>query len=183
MTERPDTLFWFVAYVRSCQERRVADLLAAQGIETYVPVQKERHKWSDRVKIVDHLVLPRMVFIRTTKATRYRVAEDYRGRITGFMSHGGPHNPVIIPDNQMADFQYMVSHGGGEVRIALEPLAPGDLVEILSGPLKGFKCELVTLSTKRFATVRLGMLGSAVIDVSLDNVKKAVEEEAEEAEK
>ena len=57
MTERPDTLFWFVAYVRSCQERRVADLLAAQGIETYVPVQKERHKWSDRVKIVDHIPL------------------------------------------------------------------------------------------------------------------------------
>ena len=179
MTERPDTLYWFVAYVRSCQERRVADLLSAQGIETYVPVQKERHKWSDRVKIVDHLVLPRMVFIRTTKAIRYRVAEDFRGRVTGFMSKGGPHNPVIIPDNQMADFQYMVSHGGGEVRIASDPLAPGDRVEILSGPLKGFKCELVTLATRKLATVRLGMLGSAVVEVSLDNVKK-VTEEAEE---
>lgn len=178
MTERPDTLYWFVAYVRSCQERRVADLLAAQGFETYVPIQKERHKWSDRVKIVDHLVLPRMVFIHTTKAQRYRVAEDFRGRVTGFMSKGGAHNPVIIPDGQMADFQFMVSHGAGEVRIASDPLAPGDTVEILTGPLKGFKCELVTLATKKLATVRLGMLGSAVVEVTLDNVKKVeVEEE------
>ena len=74
MTERPDTLYWFVAYVRSCQERRVADLLAAQGFEAYVPIQKERHKWSDRFKIVDRLVLPRMVFIHTTKALRYEIA-------------------------------------------------------------------------------------------------------------
>ena len=175
MTERPDTLYWFVAYVRSCQERRVADLLATQGFETYVPVQKERHKWSDRVKIVDRLVLPRMVFIHTTKALRYRIAENYRGRVTGFMSKGGPHNPVIIPDSQMADFQFMVTHGAGEVRIASEPLAPGDTVEILSGPLKGFKCELVTLATRKLATVRLGMLGSAVIEVNLDNVKKVEE--------
>ncbi len=178
MTERPDTLYWFVAYVRSCQERRVADLLAAQGFEAYVPIQKERHKWSDRIKIVDRLVLPRMVFIHTTKALRYEIAENFRGRVTGFMSKGGPHNPIIIPDEQMADFRFMVSHGAGKVRIASEPLAPGDRVEILSGPLKGFKCELVTLATRKLATVRLGMLGSAVVEVSLDNVKK-VEEEAE----
>ena len=55
---------------------------------------------------------------------------------------------------------------------------PGDTVEILTGPLKGFKCELVTLATKKLATVRLGMLGSAVVEVTLDNVKKVeVEEE------
>ena len=175
MTENPDTLCWFVAYVRSCQERRVAELLAAEGIETYVPVQKERHKWSDRVKVVDHLVLPRMVFIRTTKAVRYKIMENYSGRITAFMSRGA-HKPVIIPDDQMADFQFMVGHGGGGVSIASEMLAPGDRVEILSGPLKGFKCELVTLASKKLAAVRLGMLGSAVVEVGLENVKKIAAE-------
>ena len=175
--ERPDTLHWFVAYVRSCQERRVAELLAGKGFEVYVPIQKERHRWSDRTKIVDHLVLPHMVFIRTTKALRYEIAENYRGRVTGFMSKGGPHNPVIIPDQQMADFQFMVSHGQGQVQMEGPELAPGDTVEILAGPLKGLRCELVTLSSRRFAVVRLGLLGAAGVEVALNEVKKVEPEE------
>lgn len=175
--ENPNTPHWFVAYVRSCQERKVADLLAADGVEAYVPIQKERHRWSDRVKIVDRLVLPRMVFIRTTKARRYEIAQEFGGRITGFMSKGGPHNPIIIPDSQMDDFRFMVSHGQGEVRVEQVPLAPGDRVEILSGPLKGLRCELAELSGRHCAIVRLGMLGAAGVEVELSQVKKVVEEQ------
>ncbi len=175
--ENPNTPHWFVAYVRSCQERKVADLLAADGVEAYVPIQKERHRWSDRVKIVDRLVLPRMVFIRTTQARRYEIAKDYTSRITGFMSKGGPHSPIIIPDGQMEDFRFMVSHGEGGVQMQSAPLAPGDQVEILSGPLKGLRCELAELSGRHCAIVRLGLLGAAGVEVKLSQVKKVVEEE------
>ena len=169
--ENPDTLYWFVAYVRSCQERRVAELLAATGVETYIPIQKERHRWSDRVKIVDHLVLPRMVFIRATKAGRYDIQTQFSERITRFMTNGA-HNPIIIPDNQMEDFRFMVSGGEGNVQIESVPLVPGDRVEIVSGPLKGLRCELAELAGRHCAIVRLGLLGAAGVEVSLNQVKK-----------
>ena len=172
MGESPDTLHWYVAYVRSCQERKVAALLEAEGVETYVPIQKERHRWSDRTKIVDRLVLPRMVFVRTTAARRITLMERFDSRLTGFMGKGGKYNPVIVPDAQMADFRFMVSNGEGAVRIESTPLAPGDTVEIIGGAMKGFTCELVEISSRKFAVVRLGMLGTAVIEVSLSQVKK-----------
>lgn len=33
------------------------------GIENFLPIQQEVHKWSDRRKVVDRVLLPMMIFV------------------------------------------------------------------------------------------------------------------------
>lgn len=161
---------WFVAYVRSCQERNVARRLSSRGLETYIPIQKQKRKWSDRIKMVDHLVLPRIVFVFATEAERLESlkTEPY---LTAYMTDHGTHKPVIVPQRQLDVFRQMVEGSGREVRVR-DNLAPGDSVRIASGPLQGLECQLVTVNSQRCLAVSLGALGSATIDLSIDDVIK-----------
>lgn len=161
---------WFVAYVRSCQERNVARRLSSRGLETYVAVQKQKRQWSDRVKLVDHLVLPRIVFVLATEPERLDSlkTEPY---LVAYMTDRGTHKAVSVPQRQLDVFRQMVDSSGREVRVR-ENLAPGDNVRITSGPLQGLECQLVTVDSQRCLAVNLGSLGSATIDLSLDDVIK-----------
>ena len=43
--------FWIAVYTRPRSERKAVSELNKLGIETYLPVQKQLRKWSDRKKI------------------------------------------------------------------------------------------------------------------------------------
>lgn len=164
-------LHWYVAYVRSCGERKAAETLAAIGIETYLPIQKELRQWSDRKKLVERLVLPHMIFVRCTVHQRVKTLEQCP-YLTRYMSNKGPYNPVVVPDLQLEVFRNMVERGGRQVNVANEMLAPGDRVRITSGPLEGLECELVKVAGNRCIAVRLTGLGVATMDLERESVEK-----------
>ncbi|MCR5002775.1 MAG: UpxY family transcription antiterminator [Bacteroidales bacterium] len=162
---------WYVAFVKSCQERKAAEMLEKNGVECYVPIQKIRKKWSDRWKVIDRLVLPHLIFIRCHDYERIEVIQDIPN-ITKYMSAGGSYNPVVVPDTQMDVFRMMVDNFSEEVQVQDKPLAPGDWVEIISGPMKGKQCELIKVDKKTKIAVRLQMLGTATVEISADMVRK-----------
>lgn len=162
---------WFVAYVKSCQERKTAEMLSALGYEHYLPVQRELRQWSDRKKLVERLVLPRMIFVRCTPAERIRTLEEV-SNIYRYMTSKGPYTPVIIPDNQMEAFRNMVERGTRKVEVMQAPPVPGDKVKVISGPLAGLECEVVAVSGRRCFVVRLEAIGAATMDIALDTVEK-----------
>lgn len=165
-----DVLEWYVAYVRSCQERTVASALERMGVECYVPVRKVPHKWSDRVKMVDELVLPRLVFVRTNPSERVRVIQRVP-YMTGFMMDRGMHKPAVVRDEEMEVFRRMVGLDGRTVTV-VPTLAPGDEVVVVAGPLKGCKCRLATVEGRRCMAVGLSMLGVATIALDACDVVK-----------
>ena len=167
----PNRLNWYVAYVKSCRERKAAEALDVLGIEYYLPVRREMRKWSDRRKIVEVLLIPRMIFVHCREAQRIRVKADVC-HIWGFMSDGGPYNPTIVRDSDMDTFRAMVDRSDRKVAISSEPLVPGDRVRVVSGPLEGYECELVKVSDRRCLAVRLGNAGVATMDLALDDVIK-----------
>lgn len=164
-------LNWYIAFVKSNQERRAAEVLDRMGQEYYLPIQREIHKWSDRNKIVERLVIPRLIFIRCRECDRIPL-KDKVWQICGYMSNGGSYNPSIVRDVEMETFRAMVEHSGRIVSMASKPLAVGDHVKITSGPLAGYECELVSLDGTRCLAVRLGVLGTATMDLALDTVEK-----------
>ena len=163
--------FWFAAYVRSCQERKTADFLSRMGIEYYLPLQKETRKWSDRVKTVEKLVLPGLIFIRTTRTRRVEILSETT-LICRYMTQGGSYNPVIIPDNQIEDFIFVLENGQDKVTVSKEIFSAGDAVEIISGSLKGLKAQFVDISGQQYAAVRIDNLCSAIIKISLNEIRK-----------
>ena len=163
----PDRKRWYAARVRNCQEKNVASALQGMGIEHYLPQRREMHRWSDRRKIVDVLLVPRYVFVRGTEAER-RAILPREPRIIGFLSMDG--KPSVIPDAEMDAFRQMVESDRG-VSLSQAPLAPGDRVRVVSGPLMGMECELVGTGSGRCLAVRLGALGTATMDLDIETVE------------
>ena len=54
---------WLVAIVRIYHEKKTSERLTKMGVENFLPIQQEVHKWSDRRKVVDRVVLPMMIFV------------------------------------------------------------------------------------------------------------------------
>lgn len=164
-------IHWYVGYVKSCQEKKAAEFLTGLGIENYLPVQKVARKWSDRVKLIDRLVIPRMIFVRTDPATRIKLLESHR-YITRFMTSGGPYNPVVVPDEQLALFKFMVTRSKDEVEMLSAPPAPGDRVKVIDGPMAGLECDVVSIAGKARIYISVGLLGCASVEVDIRDVEK-----------
>lgn len=175
---------WYIAHTRSCQERKVAERLAMQGVEVYLPVQKVKRKWSDRVKVVDKMVLPGVVFVRCSEKERTSLFEMTYG-ICSFMMDktSTERKPLTIPEKQMEDFMHVVKSLNGEddISIAGCGIEKGDMVKVVRGPLAGFVCECVDIQNSRKLIIRLGMLGSALVEVKSADVVPHREMEEEEA--
>lgn len=165
---------WLVAYVQSCLEKKTAQRLAAMGIECYLPVQSEIRQWSDRRKRVDRLVIPMMIFVHVTPQERpLPLSLQAVGR---YMVLRGESTPAVIPDEQMDRFRFMLDYSPEAVEMCSAPLAPGDAVKVIKGPLAGLEGELITVNGKSKVAVRLDMLGCAHVDVPIGFVEKKGEE-------
>lgn len=161
---------WLVAYVQSCLEKRTARRLAAMGIECYLPIQSEIHQWSDRRKRVDRLIIPMMIFVHVTP--QERALPLSLQAVNRYMVLRGESTPAVIPDEQMAQFRFMLDYSPEAVEMCSIPLAPGDAVKVIKGPLAGLEGELVILNGKSKVAVRLDMLGCAHVDMPVGFVEK-----------
>lgn len=63
-------------------------------------------------------------------------------------------------------------------RSVLLPLAPGEQVRVIKGPLSGLEGELVTINGKSKVAVRLDMLGCAHVDMPVGFVERVGKMEA-----
>ena len=144
---------WLVAYVQSCLEKKTAERLKAMGVEYYLPIQSEIRQWSDRRKKVDRLVIPMMIFVHVTPQER-------------------PLPLTFIPEEQMERFRFMLDYSPEAVEICSTPLAAGDAVKVIKGPLAGLEGELVMIGGKSKVAVRLDMLGCAHVDMPIGYVER-----------
>ena len=167
-----DEQHWFVSYVRTCCERKSAECFRKLGYECFLPIKRELHRWSDRYKTVERLILPHLIFVRTTERKRLESLK-FNPYLTGYMSlHQGPFKPVVIPDEEMDTFRMMVEHGGNTLSVTAENIAPGDWVKIVSGPFAGRECEIVSVSGRKCMASRLGILGTALVELQTETLRK-----------
>ena len=165
-----DKLHWYVIYTKACQEKTVAGHLAKCGIEYYLAIQKEKHKWSDRYKIVDRLVIPRVIFLHTTFADRLRPLKDWPG-LYRFLTENGPYTPAVVPDREMEIFRMMVEKSATPVTLSDPPLQPGTKIRVKKGPLSGMEAELIEINSRHHALVRLGKLGAASAEIAMEDIE------------
>ena len=160
---------WLAAYVRLYHEKKTRDRLTAMGIESFLPVQEEIHQWSDRRKLVDTVLLPMMVFVHVTPKERMEVLTF--STVSRYMVMRGESTPAVIPDEQMARFRFMLDYSDEAVCMNDSPLARGERVRVIKGPLSGLVGELVTVGSKSKIAVRLNMLGCACVDMPIGYVE------------
>ena len=71
----------------------------------------------------------------------------------------------------------MLDYSPEAVEMCSAPLAPGDAVKVIKGPLAGLEGELITVNGKSKVAVRLDMLGCAHVDVLIGFVEKKEKKE------
>lgn len=161
---------WLVVCVQSNREKKTYERLKALGYDSFLPLQEETHRWSDRSKKVQRVVIPMVVFVRISPSERIPVLR--LPSVSRFMVLRGESTPAIIPDAQMERFRFMLDYSPEAVEICSTPLAAGDAVKVIKGPLAGLEGELVMIGGKSKVAVRLDMLGCAHVDMPIGYVEK-----------
>ena len=156
--------------MQSCLEKKTAERLKTMGVEYYLPIQSEIRQWSDRRKRVDRLVIPMMIFVHVTP--QERPLPLTLQAISRYMVLRGESRPAVIPEEQMERFRFMLDYSPEAVEICSTPLAAGDAVKVIKGPLAGLEGELVMIGGKSKVAVRLDMLGCAHVDMPIGFVEK-----------
>jgi transcription antitermination factor NusG len=95
----PECASWYAIHTRARHERVVEQRLRAEGLETFLPITSEVHRWSDRRKSIEVPLFSCYVFVRffLTPEQRVRVFRVYG--ILGFVGIRGQGTP--IPDEQI----------------------------------------------------------------------------------
>lgn len=149
--------------VRMHHEKKVAEKLGKLGIECFVPVQEEYHQWSDRAKKVLTPLIPMMVFVHVDGLERREVLN--LSTVSRYMVLRGESAPAVIPDEQMNRFKFMLDYSEELISMNSAPLARGEKVRVIKGPLAGLEGELVHVDGKSKIAVRLDVLGCACVDM------------------
>ncbi|WP_128832506.1 UpxY family transcription antiterminator [Bacteroides thetaiotaomicron] len=159
---------WYVALVRMHHEKKVSEHLDKMGIENFVPVQQEFHQWSDRRKLSP----PSCSYdgLRT-RDPKERMEVLSFSTVSRYMVMRGESSPAVIPDEQMARFRFMLDYSEESISMNSSPLARGEKVRVIKGPLTGLVGELVNVDGKSKIAVRLNMLGCACVDMPVGYVE------------
>ena len=161
---------WLVVCVQSNREKKTYERLSALGFESFLPLQEETRRWSDRSKKVQRVVIPMVVFARIAPSERISVLR--LPSVSRFMVLRGESAPAIIPDAQMERFRFMLDYSEEAICMNYSPLARGKKVRVIKGPLTGLVGELVALDGKSKIAVRLDMLGCACVDMPIGYVEQ-----------
>ena len=130
---------WYALHTRPRHEKLVSQRLNERGVETFLPIITETHRWSDRKKSVQLPLFSCYVFARSvpTRADRLQVLRV--GGVLGLVGSHGEGTP--IPDGQVDAVRTLVE---GTTPWSPYPfLKVGQRVRVRGGALEGLEGVLV----------------------------------------
>jgi transcriptional antiterminator NusG len=155
---------WYIVYVKSRAEKKIAERMLRFGLEYFLPTIKVMRQWSDRRKLVEVPLFNGYLFVRTTPEafTQVRMVEG----VVNFVKMEGKY--AILRDEQLEAIRTFIATG---LPVASAPadFEPGTKVKVTYGPLKDFQGELVEVKNEKQFVVRL----EAIHQVLLVNMPAA----------
>jgi len=129
---------WYAIRTRSRHEKIVAEQLVGHGIESFLPLVKRTHKWSDRAKEVELPLFAGYTFARLVLCSPDRLRVLKTHGVAGFVGKRGAGTPV--PEGQIESVRTLLVN---QIPIKDEPfLQIGQRVRIRGGALDGIEGNL-----------------------------------------
>jgi len=126
---------WYSIQTRYRFERKVTAQLQQKGLQTFLPLLEEFHRWSDRRQPVYIPLFSGYTFARFRLAAALRMELLHTEGVIGLISFRG--EPVPIPGKQIEDLQRLLSQ---KVPCSLHAfLKVGQRVRIRGGCLDGLE--------------------------------------------
>jgi transcription antitermination factor NusG len=133
--QKLDDPCWYAIQTRCRFEKKVAAQLQNKGVETFVPLVSQVHRWSDRRQVVEVPLFPGYGFVRISDLSAYRLRVLQTAGLTSFVTVNGM--PVPVPEKQIEDVRLLLSQG---VSSSVSPFVKaGQRVRIRGGCLDGIE--------------------------------------------
>jgi transcription antitermination factor NusG len=130
---------WYAVQARVRFEKKVFAHLTDKGIETFLPLVKHVHQWSDRRKLVDVPLFPGYGFVHLHLNPTIRLQILRTAGLIGFVRFNGEATPV--PEKQIQDIQQVLTQ---DFPCTMYPfLRAGQRVRIRGGCLDGIEGILI----------------------------------------
>lgn len=150
---------WKVVYVASRQEKKVAIRLGQAEIEYFLPLNKKLSQWSDRKKWVEFPLFNGYLFVKPSDLERDKVLE-----INGVVAYVRYNKAdAVVQDKEIETIrQLLVSGYAIETINTPEDFEIGEQVEVVDGPLKGNKVDILRRDGEEVFLVSFDTLGQSI---------------------
>lgn len=145
---------WYLIYTKPRQERKVMSQILEKNIQAYLPVIKEKRKWSDRIKNIVMPLFPSYVFTYLNNAQDYYEGLAADGACC-YVRFGN--QLARVSDNDICSIR-MIEKKGENIEVANTEFQPGQLLSIQHGPLAGLTCEVIQYKSRSRILVRIAIL-------------------------
>src|SRR5271168_5382130 len=158
-----EPLPWYALQVRTRYERAVAEYLSGLDYEWFLPVCKDRKRWSDRIKEVELPLFPGYLFCRFDVENRLPILKT-----PGVVQLVGYNRqPVPVDESEIFAIQTLVSSGVPNQPCSFVEV--GDRVAIATGPLRGLEGILVESRGRHKFVLSVSLLQRSVA-VEVDSI-------------
>src|SRR5579885_1754234 len=131
---------WYALHTRPRHEKMIVQRLADRGVETYLPLVTEVHRWSDRKKKVELPLFSCYVFAKFVPNRTERLNVLRVSGVLGLVGSNGEGS--AIPEQQIEAVRAILQ---GEIPWSAYPfLKIGQRVRIRGGALEGLEGVLVS---------------------------------------
>lgn len=162
-----NSYFWHAVYVKSRTEKKAQTELQIQEIETFLPLQRKLRQWSDRKKWVETPLISGYLFVKASRKEYDQVLQS--NYVVSYVRFEG--KAAIVPDYQIEYLKLMLKQDSSEIEITREKLKPGQMIEVVAGPLIGLKGKLQKMKGKNKVAIELEQLGcSALVEILAEDI-------------
>ena len=136
---RDEGASWHAIQIRYQFEKKATEQLQARGVEAFLPVRVEVHRWSDRDKEIQVPLFPGYAFVRVAQSSYWRLRVLTTPGVIGFVEFQGI--AATVPATQIEYIRLLLSH---KVPCSLHAfLRIGQKVRVRGGCLDGLVGFLV----------------------------------------
>jgi transcription antitermination factor NusG len=164
-------LNWYAVYTKHHHEKKVADLLARKGTETFLPLFSSVHLWKDRKQTVSSPLFTGYIFVRSDLADRVGILST--PGVFFIVENAGKACP--IPDDEIEAIRAVVASGR---RFEPHPyLQAGERIRMVRGPLVGISGFFTKHKNRNRIVVTIELLQKALsVEVDISDVESVSED-------
>jgi transcription antitermination factor NusG len=149
---------WYAVRTRSKFEVKVRTRLFDKGVDCYLPVLHETHRWKDRNKEIEVPVFPGYLFTRLVDSSEARLAVLRTEGVVNILGQGERIEPV--PEEEIESLRRLLA---AKPRCLAHPfLQEGAWVRVKRGVLKNLEGLLVRVKNQTRLVLSITLLSQSV---------------------
>ncbi len=156
MNKEQELKKWIALYTKPRHEKLVQKELGKKGVQTYLPLLKERRRWSDRKKWVEFPMFKSYIFVKTElKNSLFTLQISGVVKIIRFGD-----KIATLKESNIQAIKLMLE--GGYNPKPIEYFIKGDPVEVKDGPLKGLIGEVTQIDRDNHLIIRVDAIQHSI---------------------